>query len=493
MKSQASPTLPTVTACSRALLICLLVMVVGFNLFMFKYLVANRKTSSLQNTAPAKGSGISLKTKIGPITIQPKTNDLLKMRGFDDESHHLDDEYASNDDSDDGTQYYSFVLNENVPNYIHGLNQADECDGSFGHNFYAGWRAGKQTYCRPRTSKNTDFTNSEVVCYRYKQPKHSGIDTFCEMRNVIFDFSKLETMTKSCQQVWDIDGCHRYYDFNQGAMLGNCAKEYFFSTSSKWPIGHFQQLNRPIFNGFEESSNEKNYDVVNNPVLMVARDGAFNTYHSMEDFVNAFIVLEVLKLNPVRDNLELMILDQEVDGPYGTMWRKAFSKDPKNNRLRIVKNWVRKGKKVLFKRVIINLPGISSPVVKDISTSNPCSPMVDLFVNFGRHILKSFGMIVPPRTEEQLMALPSSTDNIKPGATITVNVTIIDRKYHHERAEASRSIDNLDRILQVLRENSEIEIDDVSFKVNINAVDFAKIPFEKQIEISYNTQILIGR
>ncbi|KAG2392545.1 hypothetical protein C9374_011270 [Naegleria lovaniensis] len=535
--SRSATTASSILTCSRFGLILLVLVVVIFNVFMFRYIfnmtLKKRKSSDSsfslviqqQQQQPKSGTGEQIPFPPPVVMLQHKEkeqllnmaqqqeNPLVVKRGFDDESSsHDDDHLTTNSHHEDpmtfdgtpnvvkrvvieeesSTQYYSFVLNEQVPNYGVGFSQPQECDSSFGLSFYKGWRNGEQVYCKPKKG-NSKFTNSEVNCYRYRQPKHSGMDIFCEMKNVMFDFSKLKTMTSDCQQVWNMDGCKRYYEFNEGAMLGMCKKESFFNTDHKWPTGHFQQVNRPIFNGFSEakSSLKKFDEIVENPVLMVARDGAFNTYHSMEDFVNAFLVLETLKLNPSRDQLDLLIIDQEVDGPYAPMWSRAFSND--KTKLRMVKDWVSQGKKILFKRAIVNLPGVSSPIVKDIGTRNPCGPMVDLFVNFGRHILKSFDFIVPPRTEEQVMQLPALSDNVKPtDTTLTVNVTIIDRKYHHERKDVSRGIYNMKEIVNSIQELSGMKISGITFKVNVVAVDFAQLTFEKQLEMSYNTQILIG-
>ncbi|KAF0974999.1 hypothetical protein FDP41_005752 [Naegleria fowleri] len=524
MKSFFAVTSPSsILVCSRMILVLLVLVVVIFNLFLFRYIFnMTFKSSTFSDTSNIIQNNKQL---LNAALNQQQENPAVASvkRAFDDESNHYDSEnhplepevnvHDGNVDKmstttttdneaqqqESSSQYYSFVLNEQVPNYGIGFSQSEECDSSFGLSFYQGWRNGKQMYCKPIHKKgNTEEAeNSSVTCYRYRQPKHSGMDIFCEMQNVMFDFSKLKTMTSDCQHMWDIDGCKRYYEFNEGAMLGMCKKESFFNTNSKWPVGHFQQLNRPIFRGFSEVKpplKQQHYDeIVENPVLMVARDGAFNTYHSMEDFVNAFIVLETLKLNPSRDHLDLLIIDQEVDGPYAPMWNKAFSNDKTNKKLRIVKEWVSQGKKILFKRAIVNLPGVSSPIVKDIGVRNPCRPMTDLFVNFGRHILKSFGFIVPPRTEEQLMQLPSSPDNVKQtDTTLTVNVTIIDRKFHHERKDASRGIYNMKEIVSAIKDLSGTKISGITFKVNVLAVDFAKLTFEKQLEMSYNTHILIG-
>jgi len=295
-------------------------------------------------------------------------------------------------DEESEMTYFSHVLGEVVPHYAKTLKQEQECDMSFSHGFYSAWKNSKTTYCKPI---NNNPKNSRVDCYRYQQPRHSGFDIFCSMNNVLIDFSQVTNMTDQCNEEWGVDGCKRYYDFPHGSIQGTCEKEPQFSTTERWPTGHFQQLNRPFFNGFESLNDLESIGsvedivTVNNPVLLVARDGAFNTYHSMEDYINAFLVLESLQINPKEEKLDVLIMDQDVNGPYVPMFEKAFSYRNNNFKTRIItKHWVPKGKKVFFKNVIVNMPGVSSPIVKDMSAISPCSPASDLFVTFGRHILK---------------------------------------------------------------------------------------------------------
>jgi hypothetical protein len=64
--------------------------------------------------------------------------------------------------------------------------------------------------------------------------------------------------------------------------------------------------------------------VVDTPTYLLARDeDCENTFHSTADFMNMFLVLSALRLDP--EALQVMLFDLHPDDPYMELISKAFS------------------------------------------------------------------------------------------------------------------------------------------------------------------------
>lgn len=67
------------------------------------------------------------------------------------------------------------------------------CSLNLGMELIFAWRARRKQYCYPK--KEAVGLKTSMYCYRYNQGWKKEDDNFCDMENVIFDFSK-------CAMAW---------------------------------------------------------------------------------------------------------------------------------------------------------------------------------------------------------------------------------------------------------------------------------------------------
>ena len=82
------------------------------------------------------------------------------------------------------------------------------------------------------------------------------------------------------------------------------------------------------FNTFQDGKSEANanqhYTVEDTPTYLLARDeDCENSFHSTADFMNVFLVSNILQQDPQQQ--QVILWDKHHDGPYYELIEKAYS------------------------------------------------------------------------------------------------------------------------------------------------------------------------
>lgn len=321
------------------------------------------------------------------------------------------------------------------------------CEKRYGLSLIHEWRDSKKTYC----STTKGERESELICYPYIQEhkkRESTKDIFCEAKNFFVDFSKISGEASSQKPSLG----HQYLNFQKGSMFSTCSKTSFYD-------GHFMNHHRAQMSTFVSDSDEPDeYDTVDVPTYILARDeDCENTFHSTADFMNMFLVLNIIGVDPVYH--QVMLFDQHPDGPYMELIKSAFSPN-----FEIIRNSHYGNKKVLFSHLIFHLESPAGLIFPKVSRPDPLRCYsAGLFQEYRKFILQSFNLY-----------------DIAPPAIPTITLTL---RHRTPSKNVGRILDNEDEIVHLLRQGNMI---------NVNVVDTAKMTFREQLTLIRNTNILVG-
>jgi protein O-GlcNAc transferase len=204
--------------------------------------------------------------------------------------------------------------------------------------------------------------------------------------------------------------------------------------------------------------------------ILLKREGARNPWHSIMEIMALGMTLDILQFSPDSTrrgdrrafltpndapNTQVIILDDEVDGPYFDLWR-LFAKKP-TVRLSELPAGAEIG------NIIIPLPGASNPVWQGDWGPNSCDHS-ELLQTFSRRVLSHFNI----------------SDSRKLSANMEDNkiiVTFIDRR-------GTRKLIDLDKHIAALNNRYG--------HAELRLVDLAAMPLAEQIQKVRDTDILVG-
>nr|XP_023027000.1 EGF domain-specific O-linked N-acetylglucosamine transferase isoform X1 [Leptinotarsa decemlineata] len=275
---------------------------------------------------------------------------------------------------------------------------------------------------------------------------------FCRGRNIMMNFTKLADRPEPIRYKMDV--------FSEGDIGGYCTfyKEKLdeqadhISPLQSWgpEMRYFSKLiRRPIV--------ENDCDIViEKPTFIMKIDATVNMYHHFCDFVNLYASLHLNATQEDYLSTDVHVLIWETftyRSAFQDVW-KAFTDHP----LWDLKTF--RGDTVCFKNVVFPLlPRMifglyyNTPIIYGCEKSG-------LFDAFSKHILHRLRIPEHPRNDKK------------------IRITFLSRNTKYRR------ILNEDELIKTLGRNPEYNVKKVVYDQNI--------PFKKQLEISRNSDILVG-
>jgi hypothetical protein len=183
------------------------------------------------------------------------------------------------------------------------------------------------------------------------------------------------------------------------------------------------------------------YDTEDAPTYLLARDeDCENSFHSTADFMNVFLVMSALGIDPRKQ--KVVLFDKHLDGPYVELIQKAFSPSHPVGR-----HQQYKGRTVLFKRLVFHLESPAGLIFPKVALPGPlrCHG-TGLFNEYRKFVLQAFKLYDVPPPE-----VP----------TITLSL-----RYRTPHKNVGRVLKNKDEVVKLLQEGT---------MVKVNVIDAAKV------------------
>ncbi len=143
------------------------------------------------------------------------------------------------------------------------------------------------------------------------------------------------------------------------------------------------------FNNFHDGVEDISFEIFEDTTTyFLPRDeDCENTFHSVADFLNMYLVKEILDYDV--NEQQILIMDKMQSNPYRELLQRAFA--PTHGVHRHLKY---AEKKVMFKKLIFHLESPASLIFPETSTIGPqkCRHS-SLFDQYRRHVLSSFDML----------------------------------------------------------------------------------------------------
>lgn len=237
-----------------------------------------------------------------------------------------------------------------------------------------------------------------------------------------------------------------YLTYIDGALSSTCARTNDF-------MEIFMPHQRDMFLSFHDNQPDSSGRVMYEPTTtyLLARDEDYeNTFHSSADFVNMFLVQQILGYDLAEQ--QILLMDRHPFGPYISLLQKAFA--PLYGVYKPLNKY--RQKKVMFRKLIFHLESPASIMLPEAAgdTVMRChdSTLVDAY---RRHVLQAFDMLntLPP-------LIPS--------------VTLILRRRTPLR-NVGRVLANVQDIVQVIS---------ASTLIDFRPVDLASKNFDEQMKVS---------
>lgn len=273
-----------------------------------------------------------------------------------------------------------------------------------------------------------------------------------EARNIYVDFSKISG--DPVLEPFKPPKGTEYLQFQPGSIFSPCSKTADYHSQD------FMNHHRLMMNSFlSDQPIPSTYDTIEHPVYLLARDeDCENTFHTMADFTNMFLVHLILEGNLIQQQ-QLVLFDKYSKGPYFDLIQKAFS--PSHPVLRH-KDFNKKI--VLFRRLIFHLESPAALIHPEVAIPDPLTCYsTGLFHEFRKHVLKAFQLwdIDPPKIPTAVLLL----------------------RHRTQHKNVGRVLANEKEVIQVLGEGTMF---------NYQVIDSASLSFEQQLRIVRQANILIG-
>lgn len=334
------------------------------------------------------------------------------------------------------------------------------CESKYSTAYLTDLRDGRQSYCDPTLS------NSSLDCFGTNITEERR-DIFCLAKGVSMLHTQQSTAFKLDCTTWDsssADGSAAVLDvqsfpkymYNTGPY--HIYSQYFSTTTKKAPKPLCTQSSSPKY------------------TILLKREGDGNLWHSLLEVFSLYLTIDALRITPLDPSklptseslisaadipsTQIVILDDHPDGPYFDLWR-LFAPLP----IVRLKELPFGSEPACLDNVIIPLAGGSNPLWRGDWHAGACthSPLLDIF---SRRVLSQYGY-------DNLMKSSSYSRDV----TSNLTLTFIDRRETRTLRDTPHHLENLQAHFP---------------NVHIQSVDFAAIPFSKQLQIIRETDILVG-
>ncbi|ELR16310.1 glycosyltransferase AER61, putative [Acanthamoeba castellanii str. Neff] len=333
--------------------------------------------------------------------------------------------------------------------------------------------------CEERTGLTLEWCKNtggqgRVECYKLQGwgSRSSQPDTICEGFNLVVDFDKIPW---NPPREFDSSGQNRHPHFGPekslissgsvGSFSAQCQVDRSIVKDVNNMLGTENKFSRALWNNFAEIPADQSTEcgvVYENPVVVIMRYEAWNMYHQLGEWINAFTTLEVV--DKLDKNTQVLLLDMHEKTEPFTDMLKVFSPD---HPLVLGKELVGKGK-VCFKDAIMPWEGYGTFIHNNVwraSHGEPCLDS-DILEAFSHFVLNKLGMLKHNIPNEP-------------------RITLILRKDYMGR-KLDRKISNEDQVVKALEEVSR-------GRASFSSVQLETMTFKEQVELMYSkTNILIG-
>ena len=193
------------------------------------------------------------------------------------------------------------------------------CERRYGLSLITEWKLKAEVWCGSGAARADPLPNAEskLVCYPYTQEhriisRSGGPDTICVASNFVIDFSKVAGEISHSK-------LSNYLSYQAGALQASCKK-----TSDYAPKKLHKHLQSHFSSFTDETAAGDDLELEETPTYLLTRDeDTENSFHSTADFMNMFVVGNVVGVVP--GDQQVLLWDKHPDGPYLDLVQKAYA------------------------------------------------------------------------------------------------------------------------------------------------------------------------
>ncbi|KAK6079519.1 DUF563 domain-containing protein [Seiridium cupressi] len=339
--------------------------------------------------------------------------------------------------------------------YTYRSTQSDFCIDRFTTKYLDLLRDGMTGYCSTK-----DASSSSLTCFHTPKSLHTDahVDSFCIGQDVRFDkHSKL----------FHLD-CAR--PEKKPAVPLTSLHGYWYGTGPQYIFNEYMKVQVRNSTGVKASKPVAEDPASRNFTILLKREGSNNIFHSLHEIMSLAYTMDVLRMS--RDSktgeaffkspedhqsTQVVILDDHPEGPYYDLWQLFSNQKP----IRIQELIDQNPEQPLesLGNVIVPLAGAANPIWHDDWEKHGC--VNEIRRTFVRRVLELYEI--------------KDDRNQPPSRQLTM--TIVDRK-------ETRRLFNLGALVNTTRRAYP--------DIKVQVIDWAALPFKRQIEIARGTDILVG-
>ncbi|KAM0556100.1 hypothetical protein ACHAPJ_006089 [Fusarium lateritium] len=330
------------------------------------------------------------------------------------------------------------VVTPGLPqDYLREDPNSEWCENRYGTAYLERFRGSETSYCTPESA-------SDLHCF-WSDTTGDRLDSLCYARGAVFDAENKKWRMKCNLRNLSEE------EKQKGAIpVPDYLSRYWYETGPGNVMERFVTLD-----GGDDKAKP------NTTTILLKREGSANPWHCMMEIMSLTYTMDILQISvdphtkepfiTAKDgeNTQVVILDEENDGPYFDLW-KLFAKMP----IRRLKDL---NANESATNLVLPLAGGSNTLWQGDWKPNDC-PDSSLIKTFSRRVLAHYGVSKQQRTED-------------------VVVTFIKRTN-------TRSLRNETELLAAARAAIP--------KMVINEVDFAAMSFKEQLKVAQKTDLLAG-
>lgn len=388
--------------------------------------------------------------------LKHKDAEIEMLRSKLEQSQHAMNAHMANTQTNSPSS--QIACNNSIPTSMlapYMSSSEADCEMRYGLSLIQTWRQNAQTWCKEsETTTVPPDLRSELKCFRYHQPHKKldgrGPDMFCEAKNFFIDFSRVSGDAGPTKPHLGT----QYLSFQTGSISATCTRTNHYHERHFMP---HHSLQMSTFQNIPTPPPQSSYTVEDTTTYLLARDeDCENSFHSTADFMNMFLVMEVLGVKPSEQ--QVMLFDRHPDGPYVELLTHAYTTRP------LIRHQHYKGKKILFKRLIFHLESPAGLIFPRVSRPGPLlCHSTSLFQAYRKFVLQAFNLY-----------------DVKPPVIPSIILSLRHRTPHKN---VGRVMANEDEVVNVLKEGNLI---------NYKVVDTAKYSYKEQLTMIRNSNILVG-
>ena len=422
---------------------------------------------------------------------------------------------------------------------LHVEERSALCKNHFDFGLASEWRAASKAFCEGGTSALT----CRVIVDDH-MPTPTRPHTICDAEEVVMDFSHLAPA--DClkhRPGYKCGGDKVFWRYPSGAFTkAACKNTAEFDVNTKWPRDHL----RDLFDGWGtvDALPPTSVSAPSQVTLLVTRERGehANLFHTMTDFLNAFIALHTTGVidgeadgdaydeaidvcdtpEPIDDaahthgtpwwalesgpatctpltthgaglkamraavagSVGVLIMDEQAEGPFDSVWSKVYAPSHGMHR---GGEYVQGRQSVKFPHVVYSPPGYTSFFFSTLTQDAHCTAATHLMRAFRRFLLS--GMGVRHMLPRSALAVPANQRGAPVGDVITV--TFISRRpynKHVSHAFVGRQVDNEAELVGAMLETGRFR----KATLHVQLVDMVHLSLEEQVRLIARSDVLVG-